>query len=188
MRKIHMKIIAVVGMPGSGKSTVLDRLAAKGIPVFNMGDVVTKIEPKIRGIKESSEAVEHKIRTELREKLGMAAIAIRTVEEVRKQFKDAKVVAIGGIHSPAELNHFKKEFGSNLFSICLDCSPETRLTRKKIRQERPVNEEEFWHREKWEKSVGIDEVMGSANIHVDNEGTQEKLILQIDSILEELGI
>ena len=183
-----MKIITVVGMPGSGKSTVLDRLHARGIPIFNMGDIVTKFEPSKRGIKESSEAIEHKIRTELREMLGPAAIAIRTVEEIKKQFKNSAVVAIGGIHSSDELNYFKKEFGSNLFSICLDCSPTTRLDRKKIRKERPVNESEFWHREDWEKSVGIDYVMENADIHINNERTISDLLSQIDSILEELGI
>jgi len=188
MRILRMKIIAVVGMPGCGKSTVLDHMQSKGIPFFNMGDVVTKIEPERRGIKQISEDVEHKIRTELREKLGPAAIAIRTAEEVKNRFKNAKVVAIGGIHSPAEVNHFKKEFGSDFFIVCIDCSEKTRLGRLKKRSYRALDEKAFWHREEWEHSVGIDEVMKNADVHISNEGTQAELISQTDALLSKLKL
>lgn len=183
-----MKIIAVVGMPGCGKSTMLDHMQSKGIPFFNMGDVVTKIEPEKRGIKQISEGIEHKIRTELREKLGPAAIAIRTAEEVKSRFKNEKVIAIGGIHSPAELNHFRKEFGNDFFIVCIDCSEKTRLERLKKRSHRPLDEKAFWHREEWEHSVGIDEAMRSANVHINNEGSKEALIKQTDAIIKGLGI
>lgn len=183
-----MKIIAVVGMPGSGKSTMLDYMQSKGVSFFNMGDVVTKIEPEKRGITQISEQIEHSIRTELREKLGPAAIAIRTAEEVKNRYKGAKVVAIGGIHSPAELDHFKKEFGSDLFIVCIDCREATRLERLKKRGYRSLDEKAFWHREEWEHSVGIDTVMSAANVHLSNEGDPASLIKQTEELMKKLKL
>lgn len=98
------------------------------------------------------------------------------------------MIAIGGIHSPAELNHFRKEFGNDFFIVCIDCSEKTRLERLKKRSHRPLDEKAFWHREEWEHSVGIDEAMRSANVHINNEGSKEALIKQTDAIIKGLGI
>ena len=96
-----MKIIAIVGMPGSGKTEALKTIEKLGIPSFNMGDVVTKIEPAKRGIVKIDEYIENEIRMDIRKQFGPAAVAVITSEEVDKMNSD--IAAIVGLHSFAEL-------------------------------------------------------------------------------------
>ena len=44
-----MKVFAVAGMPGAGKSTVMDRVKSEGFFVIRMGDLVME-EARRRGI------------------------------------------------------------------------------------------------------------------------------------------
>ena len=76
-----MRVIAIVGMPGSGKTEAVKQFEKQGISSFNMGDVVTRIEPAKRGITKLDAYTETEIRMDIRKKLGPAAVAIITAED-----------------------------------------------------------------------------------------------------------
>lgn len=178
-----MYIIGIVGMPGSGKTEALGVFEQKGIPTFNMGDVVTKIEPAKRGIHEINEFIEDEIRTDLRKKFGPAGIAIRTSEEVENI--DSKIVAIGGIHSFPEVNYFKEKFGDDFILIAVKCEKETRFKRLEKRGIRPLTREQFEHREKHDVR-DIPELMKMADYKINNEDTLDDFKKEIENIMKNI--
>jgi len=180
-----MRIIAIVGMPGSGKTEALKLIENQGIPSFNMGEVVTKIEPKKRGIKKINEYIEDEIRMGLRKKFGPAAVAAVTTEEVIKI--SAKTVAIAGLHSFAELNYFKEKFGNAFTLIAIQASPEIRSKRSAKRKIRPLSKEEFAHRErKYAKNFEIQKIMEKADYKISNEGTVEQFRQEVKRVIKEI--
>jgi len=61
-------IVCLTGMPGSGKSTVVSALKAKGIETLNLGDGV-RAEAKRRNLEPTGDNL-GKLMLELREKNG----------------------------------------------------------------------------------------------------------------------
>ena len=179
-----MKVVAIVGMPGSGKSEALKAIEKSGVPVFNMGDVVTRIEPEKRGIKQIDEYKENEIRRDIRKKFGPAAIAVVIAEEIEKM--DTDIVAIGGLHSFPELEYFRKKF-NDFHIISIEASKETRFKRLLKREYRALDKEAFEHREKkYSEDFDIAEIMEKAEYKIDNERSLEELQKQIDEILNKI--
>ncbi len=180
-----MKVAIIVGMPGSGKSEVLRIVKEKGIPVFNMGDVVTKIEPKKRGIEKVNEDVENEIRKEIRKKHGKEAIAVITAQEIEKMHADRVVIV--GLHNFEELEYFRKRFEVHL--IAIEVSKEKRKERTAKREERPLSSEDFENREKrYKEQFDIPEMMGEAEFRINNEGSVEDLKNEVGRMLAQLGL
>jgi dephospho-CoA kinase len=180
-----MKVICIVGMPGSGKSEVLEVFKENGIPTFNMGDIITKIEPEARGITEIDEYVESDIREDIRKELGPAAVAIRTVEEVRKLESDT--VAIGGVHTFEEIEYFRKELDEDFIIIAVDCREDIRRLRISVRAERPMSSEEFEHREsKYKEIFNVCDIMCDADARIDNNGTKDELRAQVEAVMAKI--
>ncbi len=175
-----MKIIGIAGLPGSGKTEALEIFKSKGIPVFNMGDVVTKIEAKKRGVKKLNETTEHEIRTDLRKKYGEDAIAIMTSQEIEKT--KSNVAAIAGIHSFSEINYFKKRFGSVVI-IAIEASKETRLKRLSKRKIRSLTKEEFEQREAHDR-YDIPEIMKKADYKVSNDGAMKEFKKSLEKAID----
>ncbi len=179
-----MKVLAIVGMPGSGKSEALKAIEKRGVPIFNMGDVVTRIEPEKRGIKQIDEYKENEIRRDIRKKLGPAAIAIVIAEEIEKT--KAEIIAIAGLHSFAELEHFRKKF-NDLYIIALGVSKETRFKRLLKREYRALDKDAFEHREKrYSEDFDTAEIMEKAEYKIDNEGSLKELQKQVGEILDKI--
>ena len=105
------KVITFVGMPGAGKSTVVEWLEAKGIPSIYMGGIVTIDEIQRRGLV-LNEANEKMIREDLRAKEGMGVMAKKTVVKIEKLFDEGhKIVVADGLYSWAEYKIFKETYG-----------------------------------------------------------------------------
>jgi len=180
-----MKVLAIVGMPGSGKTEALNAIAEKGIPVFNMGNVITKIEPKKRGIEKIDEYKENEIRRDIRKKLGPAAVAVVIAEEVEKT--NADIVAIGGLHSFAEMDYFKERFGSDFHLIAIEASKETRFKRLSERGHRKLYKDAFEHREKrYSEDFDIPAIMEQAEYKISNEGSLEDFKKEVKKTLDEV--
>jgi dephospho-CoA kinase len=125
------KIIAIVGMPGSGKTEAANFFASKGFQFIRLGQL-TLDEVKKRGLV-PGEASERPIREELRKKYGMAALAILNFPKIDKMLKKRNVV-VDGLYSWEEYIEFKKKYGKNVMVLSICASPETRykrLTRRK---------------------------------------------------------
>src|SRR5512147_729587 len=92
--------LIIVGMCGSGKSSLAAFLSARGWPVVRFGDV-TMEELRRRGLP-VNEANERAIREELRRQHGMAAFAKLSLPAIEAGLERSGRVVIDGMYSWTE--------------------------------------------------------------------------------------
>ena len=101
-------IIAIVGMPGSGKGTCTDYLA-NHLPVIHFGSIVVD-EVKRREL-EVNEANEKIVREELRQQHGPAAVSILAQTKVDEMTAENEIVVIDGLYSWEEYKEYEQKYG-----------------------------------------------------------------------------
>lgn len=159
-------VIGLAGMPGAGKSVVVNLAKANTYGVVVMGDTVRE-EAKRRGLEPNPENL-GKIMLELRQKEGNNVIAKRCISKIENA-EEHKVI-VDGIRSPSEVEEFKSHFPK--FSlIAIHSSPETRFKRlyRRRRSDDPRNWKIFQERDKRELSVGLSNVIAIAEYTIENE-------------------
>ena len=166
------KIIAIVGMPGAGKSTASDILLELGWKKIRFGDA-TMEEIKRRGM-EISEESESIVRETLRVELGMDAYAKLNEYRLIEAAKNHNVV-IDGLYSWQEYIYLKPKI-SRLKTIAIYASPKTRYSRLATREVRPLTAEEAKSRDYAElDNLKKAEPIAMADFTILNEGTIEDL-------------
>ncbi len=176
-------VVAVAGMPGSGKAAFRKNLMKMGYPVVIMGDVVRE-EAKRRKVEPTPENL-GTLMLNLRAADGPAAVAKRCVPKLKKATE--QIVGVDGIRSLSEINEFKKHF-PNFFLIAIHASPKTRYQRlfKRRRSDDPRDWETFMERDLRELGVGMGDVIATADYMIVNEGTFTQLDTRIKKVLKEI--
>jgi len=179
-------VIAVVGMPGSGKSEVAAMCKARGCAVVRFGDV-TEEELRRRGIPQTPES-ERRIREELREREGMDAYAKRNIPRIDEALRGAHVAA-DGLYSWAEFLRMRAHYGDRFLLVAVVASPAVRYERLARRAVRPLTAAEAWARdvaeiEKIQKAGPI----AMADHVLLNEGTLEDLRRDFEALWERLEL
>lgn len=137
------KLIAVVGMAGSGKSIATDYLEKQGWTKIYFGGVIydKMREENIEITPESQK----EYRENIRKKYGMGAVAILLKDKIKEAYKTNNTV-LDGLYSWEEYLILKEEFKNlKLISIC--CDKEIRYKRIAQRKDRPFNREEIIRRD-----------------------------------------
>ena len=120
------KIIAIVGMCGSGKSVVCDYYESLGFTKIYFGGVtLDKIKEEGLEINEKNEKY---MREKLRKEYGMSAYAIILLPKIEESLKKGNVV-LDGLYSWDELKVLKERFEENLIVLSI-------VVNKHIRYER----------------------------------------------------
>ena len=125
------KIIAIVGLPGSGKTEVGKFFVGLGYEPIRLGQL-TLYEVIKRGLT-PGEASERPVREEIRKKHGMGAYAILNLPKIDLMLKRSGVL-IDGLYSWEEYLEFKKEYGEKLTVIAVYASPRIRYQRLAARK------------------------------------------------------
>jgi len=178
-------ILAIVGLPGAGKTDVTEYLMEKmNCPKVYFGDV-TLDEVKKRGL-EVNEANERKTREEIRKNLGMGAYAILNLPKIKKLFENGSVI-VESLYSWEEYIEVKKEFGEAFKVLAIFASPETRIARLTNRPSRPLQRDDVISRD-YAQIENLHQAgpIARADYMIVNEGTKEDLLKDVDKILEEL--
>ncbi len=176
-----MKIVAVVGMAGSGKSEVAARFEQNGFVRIRFGDI-TDEEVTRRGLPLNEEN-ERAVREALRREKGMAAYAILNKPKIDTALADNNVV-VDGLYSWEEYLFLKGAYGDDFSVIAVWSSPETRYKRLAARHIRGLTEEESASRDKAEiENVNKGGPIAMANFTIINESTMEYLIGATDRII-----
>lgn len=185
--KENVKIVALVGLTGSGKSAAVEYLTEKGYPKVYFGGVIYAAMEKA-GIPIGEEN-EKTFRVEIREKEGDDFV----VREIIKQIHDLinagqKRIIADGIYSWDEYKIMKKEFHSNLQVIAIITPKHLRYHRLETRAERPQTEAISIERDHTEiETIDKGGPIAMADYFVINDGDKEKLHQNIDAIISEIG-
>lgn len=181
------KVIALVGMPGSGKSTCVNHLVKKGFPSVYFGGI-TIDEVKARGM-EVNEANEKLVREDIRAKEGLGAYARRIMTKIEALFEDDhdRVVA-DGLYSWTEYKIFKERFGKEVTIIAITAPRHSRHERLANRPVRPLTDDEVTAREYAEiENLEKGGPIANADFTLVNNRTEQDLLNDLDKVLEEIG-
>ena len=129
------RVIAIVGMPGAGKSELAGFLQSRGMKLVHFGDATSE-ELARRGLP-VSEANERLVREELRAQHGMAAYAILNLPRIEHGLERAHVV-VDGLYSWEEYLILKDRLGERMVTVAVTASPATRQRRLASRPVRPL--------------------------------------------------
>ncbi len=119
-------VIALCGLPGSGKGVFSAKALEMGIPVTSMGDIIRK-EVEARGLTETPESV-GRVALQLRKLFGENIVAERLLEGVFTLLKVEPVVIVDGIRSVSEYSYFTERI-ENLSFVAFVSDAETRRWR-----------------------------------------------------------
>jgi adenylate kinase len=111
-------IIAIVGLPGSGKTDAGAFFRKKNLEVISFGKTV--IDYVNQKNLPHSEQVHKKAREELRMKHGKEAMAILNIKKIKESLKNNSIIVIEGMRSWEEYLYLKNELPNvNLVIVCI---------------------------------------------------------------------
>ena len=175
------KIIAVIGMCGSGKSEAVKYFLEHGHRRVYFGDVVIN-ELKERGL-ELNELNERLVREDLRKQFGMAAMAVKSIDKIREHFKAGNVV-IESLYSWSEYKIIGNEFGDNFKLLALHTDKKLRYERLMKREIRPLTLSEAISRDISEiENIEKGGPIAFADYMVINDGTIEELKTKLKGLI-----
>ena len=179
-------IVAVVGMPGTGKSTVVDMLVKKyHMPYIHFGGI-TMEEMRRRGLEET-QANEKKIRQELRKHHGMDAYATLSVPKIKDMLKENDVVLIDGLYSWSEYIYLREVDLAKISLITIISMRKNRYDRLKKREYRPLDEKEAEKRDFAEIStLEKGGPIALCDYYILNDNTVEKLEENVYNLVKNL--
>lgn len=178
-------ILAIVGMPGSGKSEAIAYLKTKGIPSIRFGQI-TEDGLTAKGLPVTPEN-EQKFREKLRLEHGMAAYAIKAKSHIDALLVEEKLIAIDGLYSWEEYVILQKEY-KNLILIALVVDSHKRHVRLGKRSVRPFSIEQAKERDMSEiEKLHKGGPIAIAQYYIENNGDdKETLYNKIDRVLQEI--
>ena len=176
------KIIAIVGMCGSGKSIASAKLEELGYKKVYFGGVTMEKLQK-SGLEVTPEN-EKMMREKLRNDLGMGAYAIVLLPKIKELSLNNNVV-LDGLYSWDELMILNKEF--ELTTIAVVADKDLRYERLSKRIERPFNKTEAIRRDITEiENIAKAGPIAYADFYIFNNGTIEDFHNRLDEILKEI--
>lgn len=176
-------VVGVAGMPGAGKSLVVETALELGFKIVVMGDEIRE-ETKRRGLALTPTNV-GKVMLKLRKEEGAAVVAKRCIPKIIGAKE--KFVIVDGLRSLDEVNEFKKHF-PKFAILAVHASPETRFQRlySRKRSDDPKGWETFRERDLRELNVGLGNVIAVADYMIINEASKEEAKKKIREILEKV--
>lgn len=133
------KIVAIVGMCGSGKSIASEYYESLGWPKVYFGGVTMDVM-KEEGL-EINPVNERMVRERLRKDYGMGAYATLLLPKIEEYANKGNVV-LDGLYSWDELKILKEKFGEQIVVIAIIVDKKNRYNRLANRKIRPLTNEE----------------------------------------------
>jgi len=175
------KLIAIVGMCGSGKSVATEYFKNKNYEVIYFGGVtMKKLKEEDLEITPENEKM---MREKLRKDLGMGAYAKVLLDDIKSSLEVGNVV-LDGVYSWSELEILKEEF-PNLIVLAIIVDKNIRYERLTKRIVRPFTNEEANYRDLTEiKNIEKGGPIAFADYFVLNNTTLDDYNNKLDSIYE----
>jgi dephospho-CoA kinase len=180
------RALALVGMPGAGKTLCAKHLEMRGYFQYRFGSIVVD-EVVRRGlpIKPENERI---VREEIRANEGMDAIARRALPHLKTALTEHNSVVIDGLYGFSEYKMLRQELGADMVVVAIVSPRWLRYSRLASRPERPLTAAEAEARdyqevEKLEKGGPI----ALADFTLLNDREPEDLLAGLDALTTELA-
>lgn len=183
-----IKILAILGMTGSGKSTLVDELTERGIPKVHFGNMLYK-EMEKRGIERTPDGESEKaFRKEIREAEGKDWVGKQAVAEVKDLIAAGqKRIVLDGLYSWTEYRLFKHEFPGMMTTIAVVAPRALRYERLSKRPDRPFTAHDAQVRDYAEiEDAEKGGPIAIADYYILNSGSLDELKHSFDTILKEI--
>lgn len=187
MNDKDVKILAIVGMCGSGKSTAIDYLTERGIPKVYFGGVILKALAD-DGVEDTPEN-ERRYREELREKEGKDFVVKRSIVEAKNLIAAGqKRIVLDGLYTWTEYKILRQEFSTEMTVVAVVVPKALRRKRLAERPERPFNAQQAAERDKTEiENLEKGGPIAIADYYVDNSGTIKEFHERFANLCKEIG-
>lgn len=178
---MKQQVIAIVGMPGAGKSEAAAFFNRKKFPILRFGDQ-TDIGLRELG-KPLAEENERAYREQLRKELGMAAYAVKTYERYQ-QMTNPEMTIFDGLYSWEEYKYLINKIPVMLLHIY--ARPAIRYARLEQRAVRPLTREQARSRDIAEvEQLNKGGPIALSDYVIINETSLESLHEQLERFLQE---
>ncbi|HVU13367.1 MAG TPA: AAA family ATPase [Phototrophicaceae bacterium] len=180
------RALALVGMPGAGKSLCARHLEAKGYFQYRFGSIIVD-EVSRRGWLLTPEN-ERIVREEFRANEGMDAIAKRALPILKQALERQNCIVIDGLYSWSEYKTLSAELGGELTVAAIVSERALRYARLAERTERPLTTAEAEQRDYLEiENLEKGGPIALADYFLINNGAPDDLLRALDSLIERLN-
>lgn len=175
------KIVAIVGMCGSGKSVASEYLESVGYKKVYFGGV-TMEKLKEEGLEINPEN-EKMMREKLRKEMGMGAFAKILLPRI-KDYSQKSDTVLDGLYSWDELKILKEGLGNNIKVIAIICDKNIRYKRLESRDFRPLTNLEAENRDIAEiENLAKGGPISFADYYIDNNRDLDSYKKKIEEII-----
>lgn len=182
----NVKIIAFVGLAGSGKSSAVDYLTDRGYPKVYFGGIV--LDAMTEAGLEHTQENEKPFREELRKREGNDFVANRIVKQIHDLVAAGqhRIVA-DGLYTWTEYKVLKKAFPGELIVAAVVAPRHLRHHRLSKRPVRPLTDVEATQRD-WAEIENLEKggPIAIADHYLINDHDLDALHQQIDTLLREV--
>lgn len=182
MTQPHAKIIALVGLAGSGKSSAVEYLTEKGFPKVYFGGVIYKAMDEA-GIEKTWDN-QQKFREKIRQREGKDFVIKRVIKNVRDLINAGQnKIVLDGLYTWSEYKILKHEFPGQVVVIAIVTPKHLRYQRMIKRPERPMQPHEVDQRD-WSEIENLEKggPIAIADYFVINDGNLDQLHQKIDAV------
>lgn len=180
------RALALVGMPGAGKTLCAKHLQDHGYYQYRFGGIVVD-EVSRRGWP-INPVNERTVREELRREEGMNAIARRALPFLKAALENHHSIVIDGLYSFSEYKMLHTEFGGEMVVVAITSQRGLRYQRLASRLERPLTALEAEVRDYAEiETLEKGGPIAIADYTLVNDRAEGDLLASLDSLVEQLG-
>ena len=182
----HARVLALVGMPGAGKSLCARHLQERGYFQFRFGSIV--VNEVVRRGWELTPENERIVREELRAVEGMDVVARRALPLLQQALDTHTTVVIDGLYSWSEYRTLRRELGTGIVVVAITSPRWLRYSRLGERAERPLTAEEAERRDYQEiENLEKGGPIAIADFTLVNDRAPEDLLAALDVVIAEVA-
>ena len=181
MTQPYAKIIALVGLAGSGKSSAVEYLTEKGFPKIYFGGVIYKAMDEA-GIEKTWDN-QQQFREEIRRREGKYFVIKRVIKNIHDLINAGQnKIVLDGLYTWSEYKFLKHEFPGQVVVIAIVTPKYLRYQRMAKRIERPMQPHEVDQRD-WSEIENLEKggPIAIADYFIINDGSLEQLHQKIDA-------